>query len=290
VKGFVFTMDAVLAIIPVIVLIAALSQAGVLSQGGELQGKLMDKHRKAADVLEAIYASGALDELNTSEMGSILNSLLVENYSYTIHYGSREVLKLERGNISRAKDVVVARKPALTYISKVLNWTDQVCYDARGIGWQIYALSFNTSNLSIYDYWFVAELSGASVLSSQGDAVGTYLNYLTCEEVVPSSPVLPMEGDPLCEGDYWYVETDSGGTPTVCKAKFHFGDWNPAGAPASWQSFTPYYTYIRLPGNRAGVFYIIEVPAGMAPEDVVPQLPPVKQNVILTLKLWEEGE
>ncbi len=286
-KAFVFTMDAVLAIIPVIVVIAALSQGGILSHSNELQGKLMDKYRKASDVLETIYASGAVEELNQTRMESILNALLAgNNYSYTIHQGTKEVVRIERGNLSEAKDVVVARKPALTYISRVLNWTNELCYEDRGRGWQIYTMSFNTSDISLYDYWFVAELTGANVLDSNGDAVGTYLDYRTCEEIVPSSPTLPGEGDSLCEGDYWYVDNPS--DPTVCKAKFYFGDWNPPGAPASWQSYTTYYTYIRLPGNRAGTFYIIQVPAGTPPEDVVPQIPPVKQKVIMTLKVWEE--
>lgn len=111
-RAFIFTMDAILALIPLFVVLATISQLSsdpVL----RLQSGVLGKERVAQDVLATMDYLNLIDSTNTSAVNETLSKLvpsyLLYNYtSSTLDGGTR--FSVASGNVSGAEDVVVAKR------------------------------------------------------------------------------------------------------------------------------------------------------------------------------------
>jgi hypothetical protein len=113
-KAFIFTMDAILALIPVFII---LSTVTLVSPGESLktQSWALDATKIANDALESMRITGDINSVDVVSIGSVLNLLIPDryNYSYEVYNpeGGQE-FNVTRGDISKAKDVYVAHKTA----------------------------------------------------------------------------------------------------------------------------------------------------------------------------------
>jgi len=289
--AFLFTMDAVLALIPVFIILATVSQINPISASLDLQSRVLDKEKRANDILESLYYAGLFEEENISYIEEVLEEVVTPhyNYSYTVEYNNSVIINFSRGNISRARDVALAKKTVSIYVEKIVGQIRAIsrtskaaepCYQTsvkgRGIGGQVFTFSFNTSELSIYDYWFVAELDEDA--QGQPHKVMTLTQNISCEDAYN---LITSWGTKICQND-WIIEGE------ICKKQFPF-DGNPVNS-SDWDSFTTYYTYIRLSGipPAEASFYVIEAPKETEEDAIAPETAAKKKQVIITLKLWEE--
>ncbi|MDI6654535.1 MAG: hypothetical protein QME59_01445 [Candidatus Hydrothermarchaeota archaeon] len=111
-KGFIFTMDAVLALIPIFIVLASVS---ALSSGTGLflQSYILGGERIAQDVLATLDYSGAVERANITELNETLEKLIPSyfSYSYTAaNLNSTEKFSITCGNIANTTDVMIAKR------------------------------------------------------------------------------------------------------------------------------------------------------------------------------------
>ncbi len=294
--AFIFTMDAVLAIIPVFILLGSLSQLDVIEPSFVLQGKVLPQEKRAHDILETFYTGGVFEDRNITRMHRMLDAMASPwNYSYFWSFEGKKMYSMSKGNATAAQDVVVATKLTSTYVMRVLSSsTSPECPNIQMGGMEdgaIYALSWSTDNLSYYDYYFVAEVMVPSG-SRSGRHSWQYVERVKTFKNPPSScsdafsnmgRMHNPDGDQICGTGEWYCTTAAdpntniapvsylpAGTTTTAKAKFEFGYYNPVDA-SGLESYTNYTTYVLLDRRGMmkpipnGTFYIIEVPKGYVP-------------------------
>ena len=111
-RAFIFTMDAILALIPLLVVLAGISQLSsdpVL----RLQSGVLGKERAAQDVLATMDYLDLIDSTNASAVNSSLSRLVPGHllYNYTSSSLDGEVrFTLASGSVSEAEEVVVAKR------------------------------------------------------------------------------------------------------------------------------------------------------------------------------------
>ncbi|MFQ6136816.1 MAG: hypothetical protein ACE5PM_06520 [Candidatus Hydrothermarchaeales archaeon] len=169
-RAFIFTMDAVLALIPIFVAMASVSQ---ITAGGNLflQGYGMDAGRIAHDTLETMSVQGDIEEPNVNIVNATLEKLIPDRYNYTydlIFQGS-SVLNLSKGNISEASNIVVARRLELVKFFRLEGYMPEVSHGGseeveelcprQGNKPPIYEVSFfvDTDYTTMFSYWVNGE-------------------------------------------------------------------------------------------------------------------------------------
>jgi hypothetical protein len=111
-RAFIFTMDAILALIPVFVVLASISQLSsdpVL----RLQSGILGKERVAQDVLATMEYLNLIDSTNSTAVNETLKKLIPDylSYNYTsTSFDGGVRFTLASGNISGADDIVVAKR------------------------------------------------------------------------------------------------------------------------------------------------------------------------------------
>ncbi len=111
-RAFIFTMDAILALIPVFVVLAAISQLGT-DPVLRLQSGILGKERVAQDVLATLDQLNLVDSTNSSAVNDTLKRLVPGHllYNYTsLSLDGGERFSLASGGIGGAEDVVVAKR------------------------------------------------------------------------------------------------------------------------------------------------------------------------------------
>jgi hypothetical protein len=116
-KGFIFTMDAILAIIPVFIILASVSS---VSYSDSLFGQVFmtGGERIANDVLKTLDVKEVLTSLNCTGINDSLSDLVPSDYRYNfeIEYnstatpGTSTLCNTTSGDISSAADIVAARR------------------------------------------------------------------------------------------------------------------------------------------------------------------------------------
>ncbi len=113
-RAFVFTMDAVLALIPVFIILGSVTMINT-GESLKFQSQALDATKIANDVLESMKITGDINSNDVVRIGSLLNLLIPEryNYSYEVYTPDGEqYFNVTRGNISRAKSIYTAYKTA----------------------------------------------------------------------------------------------------------------------------------------------------------------------------------
>ncbi len=111
-RAFMFTMDAVLALIPVFIILASVS---AISSGQILflHTSILGEKRIAQDALAVMDFSGAMGSANQTLLNQTLEKLIPGHlsYNYTVeNLNGTQKFSIARGNISNATDIVAARR------------------------------------------------------------------------------------------------------------------------------------------------------------------------------------
>jgi hypothetical protein len=181
-KGFIFTMDAILAIIPVFIVLASVSS---LSYSDNLftQAFMVGGERAAYDVLKVLDTKSELNQTNcTLAEQNIANILPVDYYyNYQLIYNGTSpgvdpaiLCNFTNGNMTNAPDIVATRRiaPAKFYrvianfigLSHYARERSEPCWmnPARcgnGVGQSQFNGSFfiQADAKQIFSYWLLAE-------------------------------------------------------------------------------------------------------------------------------------
>lgn len=124
-KGFIFTMDAILALIPIFIVLASVS---ALSSETSLflQSYILGGERMAQDVLATLDYRGALESTNITELNETLEKLIPSyfGYNYTAsNLNGTEKFSITRGNITNATDIMIAKRVGMVssgYVAVVM--------------------------------------------------------------------------------------------------------------------------------------------------------------------------
>ena len=273
-KAFIFTMDAILALIPIFIVLATVSQLSS-EEGLFLQTHVLGSERIAHDTLETMGITKKIESLNKTELNETLNSLIPAyfNYSYEVEYNGSILFNITGGDLSGAGDIMAAKRLALVKIIEISG--DPLIDIGRGVigaepycsgpgrGWgkpPIYEASFYVSldDLETYDYWLV----GIRDDSSGEAAYKIYPSQQTC-------PDLQADIDEFTEVF----------TVTELIAKVIINGELTEG--------TTNYLYIRITGDP-GVFmdfYVIKAPQDTAQDAITPERAKLKDIVLVTLKV-----
>ncbi len=167
-RAFIFTMDAVLALIPVFIILAGVSQLSS-SEILLLQGHVLGSERIAQDVLQVMSAKGDIESLNQSRLNQILRMLVPSylNYSYEVENVNGSILFTITNGTLAGRDIMVARRLGLVEIEKIEGELDEIarvpvsekaCCIFPG-NKPAYYMRFNVTeeDLDAYDFWLVGE-------------------------------------------------------------------------------------------------------------------------------------
>jgi hypothetical protein len=273
-KAFIFTMDAILALIPLFIILATVSQLS--SEGSlSLQSRILGGERIAHDVLEVMRITGDLESLNQSRLNETLASLIPGyfNYTYEVEYNGSVLFTIANGSLSKATDIMVAKRLALIEIDVILSQMLQIFHPGTGTDYcntekgpgepPVYNASFYVTeeDLNTYDYWLLIERS---------DSTQPVVRYEffdepeDCDELLPENIVPPAT---IQEDSTWinrikvnsYLDDDS---------------WN--------------YLYVRVSGNvnQYVDVYLIRVPQGTAESEITSESAKLKDFVWVTLRVW----
>ncbi len=256
-RAFVFTIDAVLAMIPVFIILASVSQ---ISGAGSLffQSYVLGSERIAQDALEVIMQRGDLEELNQTKINSTLHSLVPSqyNFSFELEYNGSVIINSTRGSVSAAKEVASARRLVLLKLYKLLGIVAEVSHSGSTLAEElcprqgnkppIYSTSFtiDPGDLAAFDYWIEGRapekgvtawyyISNSSLDCDALQGSTDWEQFLSANEYsakkqLPEYPAEPSRGGRLMEGtNYLYIKVAA----------------NP---------------------NRYGSFYVIKAPANTA--------------------------
>jgi hypothetical protein len=270
-RAFIFTMDAVLALIPIFIITASISQ---ISGAGSLafHGSMLSSGKIAHGTLEVMSVREETEETNLTLLNSTLEELIPSyyNYTYELEYNGSVVLNVTKGNISQARDVAVARRLDYIKLYALLGIVSEVSHGGSPIsaelcprnGMQppIYETSFDVEigELSIFDYWVEGSAPNKGVRAWY---------YITNES----------KDCTFLRGGVWTSFMNS----NDISAKIQID--------SAVQEGVTNYLYLRLAANpnREGNFYIIRAPDGTG-EDLIIYENAVRRNFAwITLKVWK---
>jgi hypothetical protein len=268
-------MDAVLALIPLFIILASVS---TLSSGWSLfqQSSILGGERTAQDILEVMSASGDLESLNQSRLNATLAAVIPThlNYSYEVEVNGSVLFTLANGSLSKAVDIVIAKRLALIEIDAILGQMLEIfhpgsgtdyCNTGKGPGTPpVYNASIyvTTEDLTTYDYWLLIERT------DENKPTVKYEFYITpqdCDSVNPGTIVPNGEQ----ENSTWInrIQVDS---------LFTADSWN--------------YLYVKVSGNKFYYVdvYLIRATQGTASSQITAQGAQLKDTVVITLRLWRD--
>lgn len=270
-KAFIFTMDAVLALIPLFIILAAISQ---LSGGTSLflQSSILGGERIAQDTLEVMRITGDLESLNQSRLNQTLRSLIPSyyNYSYEVNSTSGILFTIANGTLV-GDNIVVARRLALVEIEEILGdplitighsgspTTEACCTQPSK---NIWGTNFyvEDGDLNVYDYWLVGVRNSTGVTAS----------YAITDEA-PEPYCCGIDLDEFSGNNIWT------GNELVRKIQID----------GELDEEETNYVFIRTTASPSvyADYYVIRVPAGTDSSEVTPESAKLKDAVWVTLKL-----
>lgn len=270
-RAFIFTMDAIMALVPIFIIIAGISQIS----GAEslvLQGYILGSERIAQDTLEVMDATDDIESLDRTEVNGTLETLIPGylNYTYEMEYNQSTILNVTKGNISAAQDIMIAKRVSVVRIFNVSgemldvshfgsNATEP-CYGEAGNP-RVYNVSFfvASDDLSTFDYWIRAEWISGTVTSKYGIAP---IENVECTDVGVTKPSNNL--DPL----------NSPGDSVQGKINDKLNES---------QTNT---VFVRIAANGEANFFIIKAPKDVDQSLITGENAKRKQLVTVTLKVW----
>jgi hypothetical protein len=274
-KAFIFTMDAILAIIPVFIVLASVSS---VSYSSNLFGQsfMIGGERISNDVLKTLDLKGELNQTNTTIVNETFSFLIPQEYNFRnrLIFNDTIMVNVSRADIANASDIVTARRITNVHFFSVLGSmlgishfgseiTAPCCLGAgAGIGVRKeYTTNFTATDIADYTYWLVATLEEGTV----GGGAAPY-----------SMALEPFEG-----GGYSQCVC-SGQPPPV-----QIND-----LPPSTFEITPYISegdntiYVFVRGNAVVSFWIIQAPLDAPISDITPENALLTAWAVSKLEVW----
>jgi hypothetical protein len=182
-KGFIFTMDAILAIIPVFIILASISS---VSYSDSLFGQVFmpGGERVANDVLKTLDLKEELTDLNCASLNNSLTNYIPKDYyfDFEIEYNSTStpgtsiLCNSSSGDMSTAKDIAAARRITDASFFDILaefiglshfarDKTEPCCQNpgslGPGVGQAEYNGSFHIAagEKALYTFWILGALN-----------------------------------------------------------------------------------------------------------------------------------
>jgi|Deesub1362A_J573_1020465.scaffolds.fasta_scaffold00105_99 hypothetical protein len=271
-RAFIFTMDAVLALIPVFIIVAAVSQIG----GSETLHSwgLIREERVAQDVLEVMIARKNTEETNESVVTQVLQTLVPSyyNYSYQLEYNGSILVNVTHGNLSAAKDISVAKRLDFIKLYKLLGVIAQVSHSGSSVAEEL--CPRNGNNPPIYESSFY-------IASGDFDKFNYYLEGIAEDAGVRAWYAI-YSSQQTCDdlrGGSWtsfMTAADTYAKVQLDESLLIEGQDN--------------YVYIKVSANpkREGSFYVIRAPSNIG-QDLVTYSNAIKRQFAwVTLKIWRE--
>jgi hypothetical protein len=114
-RAFIFTLDAVLALVPVMILVGSLSTL-TAAPSLYLQGHVLGTERVAQDLLRTLELTGDIRSLNATDLNTTLYDIVPDrlNFSYQVEdLDSEDVLiNITRGESTNTSTILVTRRVA----------------------------------------------------------------------------------------------------------------------------------------------------------------------------------
>jgi hypothetical protein len=294
-RAFIFTMDAVLALIPVFIILAGVSQLGG-SESLLLQKHVLGSERIAQDVLQVMSTTGNIESLNQSRLSQTLRRLVPNylNYSYEVEYANGSVLFTITNGTLAGRDIMIARRLGLVEVDKAEGELNQVrrgvnnenaCYIFRP-NRPAFNMSFyvDTNEIETYDFWLIGERAVGDTASADA---WVYSNDSLPGPVVPCSWLKPPPHYRLFPIPGGTPECSCPSTSTSCKETTANFSIIKVLIDERLKSGQMNHAFIKLTGNPATetTYYVIKVPAGTCNALVTSESAKLRDAVWVTLKV-----
>jgi hypothetical protein len=275
-KAFIFTMDAILAIIPVFIILASASSVSY-SDNLFSQSFMIGGERISNDVLKVLDLKGELNQTNSTLMNATLNEFIPDDYGFRyrlLYNGTEEttvICNATRGNITFADDMVASRRITPVKFFAVLGnllgithfntfETPPCCQTGAGGGRKGYNATFTATDIASHTYWLTGSLDSgnAGPWGYTIDPFHSSEDVDRCECSGKPSAINPNEKPPL--------------DPPI--------------------EITPYITegsntiYIRVTGNAVVSFWIIQAPLNPPIADITPENALMYSWAVAKIEVW----
>jgi hypothetical protein len=175
-KAFIFTMDAVMALVPIFIITASVSQISGMDSL-VAHGSLLSGEKIAQGTLEIMGAREETEETNLTLLNNTLLDLIpyYYNFAYEVEFNGSTILNVTKGNVSSARDVMVARRLDYIKLYSLLGIVSDVSHGGspssselcprNGNQPPIYESTFDidVGDLSVFDYWVEGSAPDAGV-------------------------------------------------------------------------------------------------------------------------------
>ena len=286
-NGFIFTMDAIIALVPVFIIVASVSTPGT-ADSIALQSQFLGDMRKGNDILVSMSAGDAFDTANSSAVNETLGSLIPPNlgYNFTMTYDlngteTLEIFNLSRGNMSEAESVMEAKQVGLYWTQEIVDDVHMVSHNAfnesascagdaeSGNATYNMTVYVSSADMAEYDYYFVVDKDDTGSLAAW---------VQTCQ-----FPFCTPDNDG-CEDISWSDITipkfDSSVSYNMSKYYFSKNYLYPDSVN---------YVYVKVTGSgEYADFYVMKALKKMDEDFVDPETARNPQVVFVSLKIWRE--
>jgi hypothetical protein len=274
-KAFIFTMDAILAIIPVFIVLASVSS---VSYSSNLFGQsfIIGGERISNDVLKTLDLKGELNETNTTIVNETFSFLIPQEYNFRnrLIFNETIIVNVSRADIANASDIVTARRITNVHFFSILgsmlgisHFGSEItlpCCNGSGAGIgarKEYTTNFTATDIADYTYWLVSVLE-------EGDIGGGAAPY--------SMAIEPFEGG-------GYSQCACSGAPPPVQINEN---------PPSTVEITPYVSegensiYVFVRGNAVVSFWIIQAPLDAPISEITPENALLATWAVSKLEVW----
>ncbi|MEE8401229.1 MAG: hypothetical protein V3R86_03660 [Candidatus Hydrothermarchaeaceae archaeon] len=160
-KAFIFTMDAVLALIPIFIITAGISQIGGTDTLAS-HGFLLGAEKMAHGTLEVMSVRKDTERTNSTMINLTLQELIPDyyKYHYELEYNGSSIVNVSSGNYSLARDVVVARRLDYVKLYALLGVVWAVSHGGSPVS--VEKCPRNGNKPPIYESYFTVEIGELS--------------------------------------------------------------------------------------------------------------------------------
>ena len=270
-KAFIFTMDAVMALIPIFIITASMSQISSMDSLVS-HGSLLNNEKIAQSTLEIMSIRKETEETNTTDLNNTLEELLPDylNYVYELEYNGTTILNVTKGNVSTARNVMVARRFDYIKLYALLGIVSEVSHGGSPVSGElcprdgmqppVYETYFDVDagDITAFDFWLEGSAPDKGVrawyyISNQSTGCADLRGGIWTFFMVSNDELAKIQVD---------GELEEG---------------------------TTNYLYIKIAANpnREGNFYVIKAPQG-TDNSLISYDNAVRRNFAwITLKVWQ---
>jgi len=286
-SAFIFTMDAVLALIPLFIILGGVTQFSDV-QSLYAQSYILGSERIAQDVLESMRIHGDFDVLSESTLNETITAILPQDYEYDyqVKFGGSVLVSVNSSTPPAHANILAAKRTAFINIEKILDQvislthggdpgTDPYC-DCNNTN-KVWQMNFSYAPGS-YDYY----------IRGERNETGTRVFWSLRNDQVPTSECKGGGGANLCSlssGDgqqifnagTGYEYTFKLNNATNVKADLPLAD-------------SVNYVYVRVEGNPSKYVdvFVIRAPTGTDESRITSENARRYDNAEVTLRIWRE--